>query len=500
LKTAHLLTTIASDLKPIDYYRKIHHEEYSFFLDSGMDPEKLGRYSFVGHDPFLVFKNKARRIEITRGRGSAGETTVSEGDPFLVLRDTLAPYRIDASTMAQPILPMVGGAVGYLGYELNQHLERLPNVGTDDLALPDMYFLFVDSLIVYDHLENVLYLSAVGFGEHQADADAAARNAQEKMRSFMEGVEAEGASPPDLPGIEPLTGNPLEADGIEMRSVSGKREYMDIVEKAKEHIFAGDIFEVCTTHRLNCDFDGDPWDLYEDLRRGNPAPFASFFNLPEVKIISASPERFMRVSRDGRAESRPIKGTRPRGRDEAEDKANHDDLFASIKDRAENMMIVDLVRNDFGRVCRFNTVEVSELMIIEKYATVFQMVSTIVGQIDEGRDAMDLIRAAWPGGSMTGAPKIEAMGIIDALEPTKRGIYSGSIGYFDFAGHVDFNIVIRTILLAAGVAYVQVGGALVADSDPEDEYLETLDKARALIRALRAAQLRSGSTARAGNE
>lgn len=489
MKAAHLLTEIASKLEAIDYFRKIQHEEYSFFLDSGMDPEKLGRYSFVGHDPFLIFKNKARRIEITH----AGETQTLDGDPFLVLRDTMEPYRIDPKNLAQPVLPLVGGAVGYLGYELNQHLEKLPDLGVDDLALPDMVFLFVDSLIVYDHLENTLYLSAVGFGESQDAAEAAALAAQQKMRSFMEGVEAEGPAPPDLPPIEPLAGNPLEADGIEMRSVSNKQEYMAIVDEAKEHIFAGDIFEVCTTHRLNCDFDGDPWRLYEELRRGNPAPFASFFNLPEVKIVSASPERFMRVGRDGRAESRPIKGTRPRGKNEAEDKANHDDLFASLKDRAENMMIVDLVRNDFGRVCKFNSVEVSELMIIEKYATVFQMVSTIVGDLDDGQDSMDLIRAAWPGGSMTGAPKIEAMGIIDALEPTKRGIYSGSIGYFDFAGHVDFNIVIRTILLTEGVAYLQVGGALVADSDPEDEYLETLDKARALIRALRAAQLSTGN-------
>jgi aminodeoxychorismate synthase component I len=267
-------------------------------------------------------------------------------------------------------------------------------------------------------------------------------------------------------------------------------QYMDAVRKAREHIFAGDVFEVCLTHRFESDFAADAFDLYTELRRINPAPFASYLNLPGVKIVSSSPERFLRLERDRKCTSRPIKGTRPRGQTPGEDQALHQDLLSSTKDRAENMMIVDLVRNDFGRVCEVGTVDVSELMIIEKYATVFQMVSTIVGKLEEGKDGLDLVQACFPGGSMTGAPKIEAMTIIDALEPVKRGIYSGSIGYLDFSGNLDLNIVIRTILVKDGKAYFQVGGAVVADSDPRGEYLETLDKARALVRALTTATQR----------
>jgi len=262
-------------------------------------------------------------------------------------------------------------------------------------------------------------------------------------------------------------------------------EYCRLVETVKNHIAAGDVYQVCLTRRLDAPLSGgSAWDLYRELRRINPAPFASFLNFPEVQIVSSSPERFLALGPDGTAESRPMKGTRPRGDSVESDRRLRRDLTDSIKDRAENLMIVDLVRNDFGRVCRFGSVIVPDFMAIEDYATVFQMVSTIRGRLAEGCDAIDLIQACFPGGSMTGAPKIEAMKIIDRLEPVKRGIYSGAIGYLDFAGAMDWSMTIRTIVVKNGQCYFHIGGGIVADSDPLAEFRETEDKARALIAAI----------------
>jgi aminodeoxychorismate synthase component I len=258
------------------------------------------------------------------------------------------------------------------------------------------------------------------------------------------------------------------------------------VAEVKEHILAGDAFEVCLTHRLESPLvGGSAWDLYCELRRVNPAPFACYLNFPEAQVVSASPERFLSLDADRIAESRPIKGTRRRGETPHEDESLRLQLAQSPKDRAENAMIVDLVRNDFGRVCKFHSVHVPELMVVEPYATVFQLVSTVRGELDEPWHGMDLVQACFPGGSMTGAPKIEAMKIIERLEPVKRGIYSGAIGYFDFSGTLDLNIVIRSFVVRDARCYYNVGGAIVADSDPRAEYIETMDKARALQTALR---------------
>jgi para-aminobenzoate synthetase component 1 len=476
LKCAHILQEINSPLRLIDYFKIFENDEYSFLLDSGMDEKKLGRFSFTGGNPFLVFKSKGNRIRIEHN----GEVTQITGNPFTELKQVMSRYKIEPSNYYETPIPFLGGAVGYFGYELCYFIEKLPYRGVDDLGLPDCYFMLVDAVIIYDHLLKKLYLSALGFDSDLRTAREKAQQAFEAVRARMKRLERENWSYGYFTGKREK-----ENEALEIRSMFSATEYQAVVSQAKEHIFAGDIFEVCPTHRLETDFAGDPFELYRELRRINPAPFASFLNFPEVKVVSATPERFLRLGHDGWAESRPIKGTRPRGKNEWEDERLCQELSASIKDRAENMMIVDLVRNDLGRVCAFGTVQVPELMIIEKYATVFQLVSTIIGKLEQGRDCFDLIQACFPGGSMTGAPKIEAMSIIDALEPVKRGIYSGSIGYLDFSGRMDLNIVIRTIILKNGKAYFQVGGAVVADSDPQDEYLETLAKAKALVRALR---------------
>lgn len=475
LKCAHIFQEINSPLRLIDYYKVFEQDEYSFLLDSGMDEKKLGRFSFTGGNPFLVFKSKGNQISIKQD----GKITQMAGNPFTELKQVMARYKIEPAAYPDPPVPFLGGAVGYFGYELCYFIEKLPCRGVDDLGLPDCYFMLVDTVIIYDHLLKKLYLSAVGFDSDLHSAREKAEQAFAVVRARMKRLEEENWSYAEFAGR-----GENENEAPEIRAMFGAAAYRAVVSQAKEHIFAGDIFEVCPTHRLETDFAGDAFGLYRELRRINPAPFASFLNFPEVKVVSATPERFLRLRPDGWAESRPIKGTRPRGKNAPDDERLCRELAASVKDRAENMMIVDLVRNDLGRVCEFGTVQVPELMIIETYATVFQMVSTIIGKLEAGRDRFDLIQACFPGGSMTGAPKIEAMSIIDALEPIKRGIYSGSIGYLDFSGSMDLNIVIRTILLKDGKAYFQVGGAVVADSDPQDEYLETLAKAKALIRAL----------------
>jgi aminodeoxychorismate synthase component I len=279
---------------------------------------------------------------------------------------------------------------------------------------------------------------------------------------------------------------------VEIQSHFDENSYSRAVQTVKDHIAAGDVYQVCLTHRHETPLvGGSAWDLYKELRRINPAPFASFLRFPEVEIVSSSPERFLKVDASGLAECRPIKGTRPRGKTPVEDERLRNELQNSPKDRAENVMIVDLVRNDFGRVCRYGSVLVPDFLTIEEYATVFQMVSTVEGRLAEGRDRFDLIRACFPGGSMTGAPKIEAMKIIDTIEPVTRGIYSGAIGYLDFRGAMDLSMVIRTIIVKDGRCYFHVGGGIVADSDPAAEYQETQDKAKALTMAIE--NINSGS-------
>ncbi|HEY2839024.1 MAG TPA: aminodeoxychorismate synthase component I, partial [Pirellulales bacterium] len=325
------------------------------------------------------------------------------------------------------------------------------------------------------------FLSVIGRGDDDAAAKSNAKTLRDQTLRRIESFELEEAAP----GWTGPTSERAAATTLDVQAQFDQVSYCRLIEQCQQHILAGDVFEVCLTHRLRAPLIGRPWELYQELRRINPAPFASYLNLPEGRVISSSPERYVSLSSGRVAESRPIKGTRARGATPRDDARIRRELASSVKDRAENVMIVDLVRNDLGRVCKFGTVQVPELMVVEPYATVFQMVSTVRGELADGLDALDLVQASFPCGSMTGAPKIEAMKIIDRLEPVKRGVYSGAIGYFDFTGPMDLSAVIRTAVERGGVCYFNVGGAIVADSLPEAEYLETLDKARAMISALR---------------
>jgi len=440
----------------------------AFLLDSAMDPDRLGRYSFLGGDPSALLT--ARRIAgpdlsmaltLTTWRQPDGTRLDSpvvrkwSGDPFTALRDLHLKYRPKVNGGRSPRGPFQSGLIGYFGYETGYAIEVLPDTGEDDLQLPDLAFMVVDEVLCHDHQTGETTLSIIDRG----DADSVLKDWRARLATFEAdaGGRSHGWRKPASPGSGD-TGQGLPS----VRAHFNRESYCTAVQKCRDHIFAGDVFEVCLTHRLEMDLPGDPWALYAILREINPAPFAAWLQFPGFQVISASPERFLRLDDDRATESRPIKGTRPRGADAAEDK------------------------NDLGRVAEIGSVEVPELQIIELYATVFQMVSTVRARLRKDRDSFDLVRACFPGGSMTGAPKIEAMKIIDAIEPVKRGIYSGAIGYFDHSGVMDLSIVIRTIICRDGRATFGVGGAVVADSDPEAEYRETLDKAKALIAAVRA--------------
>lgn len=461
---------IKYNLTAVDVFSNLKKRPYCFWLDSGMDKEKLGRFSFMGADPFMVFRSWGERIVIEKNHLSEE----IQGNPFDVLSALLDAYRIEPDNCP---IPFTGGAVGYFGYDMCRLVENLPDIARDDYGLPDSYFAFYDVIVAFDHLLGKTWVISTGFPE--------VMNPERQQRALhrlndMEKIIGDRASSmqyiPNLPKKRVILNSNFSRDG-----------YMSAVEKARQYIIEGDIFEVNLSQRFEAELPCDPFDLYLALRDQNPAPFACYLDFNEVQIAGASPERFIRVS--GRnIETRPIKGTLRRGKTAAEDSANADSLQNSIKDNAENMMIVDLERNDLGKVCSYGSVTVPELAILEKYPTVFHLTSTITGQLREDVRSNDLMKAVFPGGSITGAPKIRAMEIIEELEPTKRGIYTGSIGYLSFNGNMDSNIVIRTYIIKGDKVYFQVGGAVVYDSDPENEYIETLDKGRALMRALNAEQ------------
>jgi len=466
MKRSPLIEEISAPPDAPRLFKAFRGRPYAFFLDSGMDPEKLGRYSFLGAEPFLVMRSRGERIEMIAG----GVAQLRRGNPFDVLGEVLSTYPLEAD--CAPV-PFAGGAVGYLSYDLCHFIERLPATALDDLQLPECYLGFYDVITAVDHREGRVYLVSTGFPE--LDEERRLRRARERLRETRERILRGDAAPEREPKGRP--------EGGTLRGNFTHADYVQAVAIAREYILAGDIFEVNLSQRFEADLYIPPYALYARLRAINPAPFASYLGFEGVSVVGASPERFLKVRGD-RVETRPIKGTRPRGKTPEADAALARELLASEKDIAENIMIVDLERNDLGRVCRYGTVRVTERCILETYPTVFHLTSTVVGRLREGKGLVDLLKATFPGGSITGAPKVRSMEIVDELEPTRRSVYTGAIGYLSFCGNMDTNIVIRTILVKDKRAYFQVGGAVVYDSVPEEEYVETLDKARAMLRAL----------------
>ncbi len=465
-----LIEEIDAKLTPLDAFALLKDEQFCFFLDSGMDPHKLGRYSFVGSDPFMVLSTRDNECTISQG----SEKSSFCGNPFDALAHFLEVYRLDSCS--SPV-PFIGGAVGYFSYDLCHLIEQLPSTTVDDTKLPECYFGFYDLILAFDNLHGKAYVISTGFPETEET------KRMKRAKKRLNEVKAQLAQASDSGTEASLTpaSSPIEPALLEGGFTHA--EYVAAVEKARQYIIAGDIFEVNLSQRFEAELSITPYQLYRRLRQINPAPFACYLGFDEVQVVSASPERFLRLRGD-RVETRPIKGTRPRGKTPEEDEALANELLNSPKDRAEHIMIVDLERNDLGRLCRFGTVKVTELAVLEVFPTVFHLTSTVVGRLRESKKGIDLLKATFPGGSVTGAPKVRAMEIIDELEPTRRSVYTGSIGYLSFSGDLDLNIAIRTFLVKENMAYFQVGGAVTYDSDPETEYQETLDKARALVDAL----------------
>ena len=467
-KAIPVIQSLPTTLTPVDVCARLENDYCSFFLDSGIACNRFGRYSFLGSDPFLIFKNQGGRNEIIRGNS----VELIKGNPFDILKTLFSKYRLITPPDAPPFL---GGAVGYFAYDLKHFVEKLPSRSKDDITLPLCYLAFYDTVIIFDHLKEKVWIASTGLPEESEHFKQL--RAKSRLHELCAKLGSE-KTPPPSPQTTPDRTTPLQ-----LESNFTREEYLQAIVKAKEYIAAGDIYQVNLSQRFSAPVPTPPFELYKTLRTLNPAPFAAYLKWGETAIISSSPERFLRIAGQS-VETRPIKGTRPRGKTTGEDEKLQRELLESPKDRAELIMIVDLERNDLGKVCEYGTVKVPELLTLETYATVSHLVSTITGRLKDDKDHIDCIKASFPGGSITGAPKIRSMEIIDELEPTQRKLYTGSIGYIGFNQQTDLNIVIRTMLYCDGTVHFQVGGGIVADSDPASEYEETLHKGRALMEAL----------------
>lgn len=465
---------IVADLDtPVSVYSKVFSDSCSCLLESVEGSVKLSRYSFIAGDPFLTLKVYGNKVELS----FENETTSKEGSLVEELRNILNSFK----AAELPDLPrFFGGAVGYIGYDCVRQFERLPNQPYDDLGLPDAYLIFPESVIVFDHYASKLKI--IVNARVVSDPEKAYRLAVEKIDRLTKAIRN---NQPDK-GREFAKTLKYEKE-INFTSGISQTDFCTKVENIKEYIRSGDILQAVLSQRFEAETGAPPFEVYRVLRSINPSPYMYYLNFADLKIAGASPEMLIRLE-NGFVENRPIAGTRPRGEDPVSDKIYEEELLNDPKEQAEHVMLVDLGRNDLGRVSKYGSVEVPVFMACEKYSHVMHLVSEVKGVLEEGRDALDSLVAAFPAGTVSGAPKIRAMEIIDQSEPTKRGPYAGAVGYFSFSGSMDTCITIRTIVFAGGKAYAQAGAGIVADSDPQSEYEETINKAKVLVRALQIAE------------
>jgi anthranilate/para-aminobenzoate synthase component I len=467
---------------PLAVYQSIGERKYTVFLDSAKGTPKIARYSFIAVDPYLIFRLKDGEIEVDDQ--TCGHRTVSYRNPLERMHELLSVY----PQQPYPELPpFQGGAIGLFSYDFARYIEKLPEHAIDDLSLPDAHFLFFDTVFAFDRPARRAWIicapgalsTGLGYRDIQdIDWPAAYDEAEAKI---LKRVSMTAMVTPERGPVDAVI-PPLRISSI--RHEMAKEKYMVIVEKAKEYIAAGDIFQANLSQRISAEIGAaDPWRIYEVLRGVNPSPFAAYADFGDYQIASSSPERLVEM-REGIIETRPIAGTRPRGKDGTEDTLMRSELLLNDKERAEHIMLIDLERNDIGRVSRYGSVLVDELMITEDYSHVIHIVSNVRGLVNDGMTCLDVVRATFPGGTITGVPKVRCMEIIEELEPVRRGPYTGSFGYIGFSGSMDLNIIIRTFVIKDGRAYIQVGAGIVADSDPEREYYETLTKAEALVKTL----------------
>ncbi len=462
-------------LTPVSAYHRIASGNWSFLFESVVGGERIGRYSFVGSGPFMSLTAFGNRVVIEHPDGR--RENFDSQDPLRELDRILSGYR----SVSIPGLPrFCGGAVGFAGYDVIRYTEHLPNIPPDDRLLPDLCFAFYDSMIVFDHIRKVILVTALA-DTAQGDLQTARAVAEQKIDTICRQLAAadDGIQLRDVD----LTVEPTP----EVCSNFTESEFHQAVETCREFIRAGDIFQVVISQRLQYSSPATPVDVYRSLRMVNPSPFMFLLRTPDVDLVGSSPEIMVRVE-DREATIRPLAGTRPRGRTPQEDRELAEQLLADPKERAEHVMLIDLARNDIGRVAEFASVELSDVMVVERYSHVMHITSNVTGRLRDGLTAVEALRAGLPAGTVSGAPKIRAMEIIDSLEPQKRGPYAGAVGYIDFTGNMDTCIALRTLVLKNGTIYVQAGAGIVADSVPELEYQETLNKARAMLKAIHIAE------------
>jgi anthranilate synthase component 1 len=479
---------ISDALSPVQAFARLDRGSAAGLFESVIGGERVGRYSFVASDPFLLVEARGTEVTIRR-RGAAG------CDPWtmerLTIDNPLETLRREVQTIRvahQPNLPpFIGGAVGYAGYDAVRYVERLPNAPHDDRGLPDLAFGLFDHMVIFDNVRKTVHVIVLADVRGAAGDDELAHRYAAACRR-LDGYVAALDDPTDNLALADI-----DARGdvtLTYESNFTQPEFEAAVRKCVEYIRAGDIFQVVISQRLKVPLKEPPFELYRTLRVVNPSPFMFYLRMPDVTLVGSSPEIMVRIV-DGRVTVRPLAGTRRRGATWEEDAQLAAELLADPKERAEHIMLVDLGRNDVGRVSEFGAVELSDVMVVERYSHVMHITSNVTGQLRRGLDAFDALAACLPAGTVSGAPKVRAMEIIDEIEPHRRGPYAGAVGYIDFAGNMDTCIALRTVVVKDGVAYVQAGAGLVADSIPASEYEETLNKARGLLKAIEITQRRA---------
>lgn len=487
----YLVKEIKTDKTAPGIFELFHSLPYSMFFDSSLIDYTLGKYSIIVFNPFLTFKSKGYNIELIQN----GEIKKIKSDPLKYLKVLLKRYKTEYSRK----LPFFSGCAGIFSYDLCRIIEKLPDSHKNNTGIPDIVLGFYNNAVIFDHKQSKTYITVSSAGVKNCN------NTEEYLEQNISRIEKiihnnkKQVYPSDTIFSRDGYAPHKRAGAFSMQNISGrshhvksnftKEEYCRMVQKAKEYIRNGDIFQVNLSQQFSTKTNVHPFEIYKYLRKINPAPFSAYLNLDNYKVLSSSCERFIKI-RDRTIETRPIKGTRPRGKTFSEDNKQKKALLNSKKDQAELTMIIDLERNDLGKISEIGSVHVDKFIELEKYATVFHLVSTIKGKLLNNSDIIDCIKATFPGGSITGAPKIRAMEIIDELEPLKRGVYTGSMGYIGFDCNCDLNIAIRTLTFKNNKAFYNVGGGIVWDSVPEDEYMETLKKGEALIKALQTGGLK----------
>ena len=464
-------------LTPLAALEALGPVKYSVLLESARVNDRIGRYSFVSVDPYLILKSKGDTVELSLPAAPA-----MKRKPLQKLRELMANYRTER---VDGLPPFTGGAVGFFSYDFVHQFEKLPHNAKDDLDIPEAYFVFVDTVIAFDHIRNKTWV-IVNPGAREQEMGFRKPEPGQWERLYSEAKDRLMALNSKLmAGAEKgMSADAKSPQRFTLEPNMAQERFESMVRQCKEYIAAGDIYQANLSQRFSSKIGGaDPLRLYKILREVNPSPFAAYLDFGDMQLASSSPERLIRLMH-GIADTRPIAGTRRRGKDFDETQELSRELLTNEKERAEHIMLLDLERNDLGKVCNYGSVRVDEMMVVEDYSHVIHIVSNVRGDLAPNRDCFDLIRAVFPGGTITGVPKVRCMEIINELEPVARGPYTGSIGYISNTGDMDLNIIIRTFVIKDGMAHVQTGAGIVADSDPEREYLETLQKAEALRKAL----------------